>query len=55
VAAHAGKLLADVIAEGVETDEQQQFIESVGCTPYQSYLFCKPLQIEELESMFYQN
>jgi EAL domain-containing protein (putative c-di-GMP-specific phosphodiesterase class I) len=38
-----------VIAEGVETQAQRDFLESQGCTAYQGYLFSKPLPIDEFE------
>jgi diguanylate cyclase (GGDEF)-like protein/PAS domain S-box-containing protein len=40
-----------VIAEGVETEAQWQFLESHGCNAYQGYLFSKPVPVEELESI----
>lgn len=40
----------EVIAEGVETEEQRAFLERQGCTRYQGYLFCRPMPIEELEA-----
>lgn len=40
-----------VIAEGVETKEQQQFLNSHGCHAFQGYLFGKPVSIEEFESL----
>lgn len=41
----------NVIAEGVETSEQQQFLLDNGCTHYQGYLFSKPLPIADFESL----
>ena len=39
----------DIVAEGVETELQHEFLEVNGCYTYQGYLLCKPLPIEELE------
>lgn len=38
-----------VIAEGVETVAQRDFLASIGCHAYQGYLFSKPLPVEQLE------
>ena len=41
----------EVIAEGVETPEQQQFLIDNGCTKFQGYLFSKPLSCEDFEAL----
>jgi EAL domain-containing protein (putative c-di-GMP-specific phosphodiesterase class I) len=38
-----------VIAEGVETEAQRNFLASQGCHAYQGYLFSRPLPVEEFE------
>jgi EAL domain-containing protein (putative c-di-GMP-specific phosphodiesterase class I) len=38
-----------VIAEGVETQEQRDFLARNGCNGYQGYLFSRPLPIEDFE------
>ncbi|MBR0218066.1 MAG: EAL domain-containing protein [Clostridia bacterium] len=40
-----------LIAEGVETAEQAQFLQSRGCTEIQGYYFCKPLPVELFEQL----
>ncbi|MGZ5059354.1 MAG: EAL domain-containing protein [Methylobacter sp.] len=40
----------DVIAEGVETEEQRDFLESNGCFTYQGFLFGKPMPVEDFEN-----
>ncbi len=51
VIAMAESLNLDVIAEGVETEEQRQLLLSRGCTHYQGYLFSKPVPIEQFEML----
>jgi len=47
--AHA--LGLDVVAEGVETVEQQQFLARAHCNYLQGYLFAKPMPSEALQAM----
>ena len=41
----------NVIAEGVETESQLDFLKQNGCMAYQGYLFSKPVPVEEFEAM----
>ncbi|BDY13822.1 sensor domain-containing protein [Hydrogenimonas cancrithermarum] len=40
----------ETVAEGVETAEQKELLEDMGCKIYQGYLFSKPLPLEEFEA-----
>ena len=50
IIAMSAALGLNVIAEGVETVEQREFLELHGCYHYQGYLFGKPVTIEQFES-----
>ena len=39
-----------VMAEGVETEAQREFLARHGCESYQGHLFCRALPIDELEA-----
>lgn len=41
----------DVIAEGVESDEQRNFLEIHGCNHFQGYLFSKPVALNVFEAL----
>ena len=41
----------NVIAEGVENEEQLNFLKSHGCEAYQGYLFSRPIYIDQFEEL----
>ncbi len=47
----ANSLDMEVIAEGVETKAQRDFLKQHGCSLYQGYLFSKPVPLEEFEAI----
>ncbi|MDI1299739.1 PAS domain S-box protein [Methylotenera sp.] len=49
IVAMAHTLNLNVIAEGVETEEQQGLLLNNGCTHYQGYFFGRPVPIEQFE------
>jgi len=49
IIAMADSLHLDVIAEGVETQEQRQLLLAMGCKEYQGYLFGRPMPIQQFE------
>ena len=51
IIAMAESLSLNVIAEGVETEEQRQLLKEMGCNCFQGYLFGKPMMIEEFEAL----
>ncbi len=46
----ASSLGMDVIAEGVETFEQRDYLANNGCNLYQGYFFSKPIPINQFET-----
>lgn len=51
IIAMAENLGLDVIAEGVETEEQRCLLINKGCTHFQGYLFGKPIPIDQFEAL----
>ena len=41
----------NVIAEGVETEAQQEFLELRGCHAFQGYLFSKPVPLKQFQAL----
>jgi len=50
IVALAQNLRLEVVAEGVETDAQRQFLAGLQCRQFQGYLLAKPLPPHELEA-----
>ena len=53
--AMANSLGFSVIAEGVETLEQEQFLKEMGCSEAQGYLYSKPITAEAFSTLIQQN
>ena len=47
----ARNLELEVIAEGVETEQQREFLARYGCELYQGYLLGRPMPVAQLESL----
>ena len=41
-----------IVAEGVETQEQVEYLKSISCNLYQGYYFSKPIKAKELEEFY---
>ncbi|MGV2291764.1 EAL domain-containing protein [Trinickia sp. YCB016] len=50
IVALAQSLGLGVLAEGVETEAQRDFLAAAGCRAYQGYYFCRPLPIDGFEA-----
>ena len=48
----SGELHMKTIAEGVETEEQFEFLKGVGCDIYQGYYFSKPMSVADFEAKY---
>ena len=48
----AHNLHKEVIAEGVETKEQLEFLKNHQCDIIQGFFFSKPLPVEEIEKIY---
>lgn len=44
-----------VIAEGVETKEQVEYLNSISCDQYQGYFFSKPLNTKDFEKLYFES
>ena len=41
-----------IVAEGVEMQEQVEYLKSISCNLYQGYYFSKPIKAKELEEFY---
>ena len=55
IIAMATSLDLDVVAEGVETDEQKDILTTRGCFSFQGYLFGRPVPIEVFDMLLRQD
>lgn len=44
------KLHISTVAEGIETQQQMEYIRTVNCDTIQGYYFSRPLPVEEFEA-----
>ncbi len=43
-----------IVAEGVETEEQRQYLSNKGCDYFQGYLYCRPVPAAQIERILAQ-
>jgi EAL domain-containing protein (putative c-di-GMP-specific phosphodiesterase class I) len=43
------------IAEGVETQEEVDYLKEIGCDVFQGYHFSKPISVEEFEKKYFKS
>ena len=48
----ANKLHMKVISEGVETEDQVEFLAEIGCHMVQGYFFAKPMTIKDFQELW---
>jgi EAL domain-containing protein (putative c-di-GMP-specific phosphodiesterase class I) len=53
IVAMAHKLNLKVIAEGVETERQREFLVAAGCNYAQGFLFAKPMPQDDFEALLF--
>lgn len=51
IIAMANSLYLDILAEGVESQEQITFLESENCAKFQGYYFSKPVDVNQIEQL----
>ncbi len=51
----AEKLKLEVVAEGIETQSQLEYLKQLGCPLAQGYLIAKPLTVDALTTLFQQS
>ena len=48
------QLGAHIVIEGVETEEQKEFLLGCNCTDVQGFLFYRPMPVEEFDKLLWQ-
>ena len=51
IIAMANHLGLDVVAEGVETEAELEFLDAQGCKVYQGYLFSRPVPVKDFSAL----